>query len=70
MSRQPILGRENPSVPTTGMKRLGTTNAIGGARPMTAVSGAGFSSSKPSNTQAGVETGSSSGSILEPKTET
>jgi hypothetical protein len=67
MSKQPILGRENPLIPMTGMKRLGTANTMN-ARPMTAVSGAGFSS-KQNNLQPGTEMGSS-GSILESKVET
>ncbi len=61
--KQPIsLGR---GVPGTAMRR-GTAAGGGGGRPMTAVSGAGFSSNK--SVPGGSEIASSV--VLEPKVET
>ena len=65
--KQPIaLGRGAVPVPGTGMKRPIGTASQGGARPMTAVSGAGFNSRQMS--VPGIE--SSVTVTLEPKIET
>jgi hypothetical protein len=66
-NKQPIvLGKTMPQVPGTAMRRgIGTASGGGGARPMTAVSGAGFNSKQSLN-----DTSSSIQVTLEPKIET
>ena len=67
-NKQPvILGAKGPQVPGTAMKR-GIGTASTGARPMTAVSGAGFNSKQMSGTSA--ESSSAITVTLEPKIET
>jgi hypothetical protein len=63
--QQPVLGKSNMP-PSTAMRRgIGTAS---GARPMTAVSGAGFSSAK--NSLGGMDPNASLTITLEPKIET
>lgn len=67
-NKQPVLmGKPGATIPGTAMKRGIGTAAGGGARPMTAVSGAGFNSSKNIG---GMEVASSVTVTLEPKIET
>lgn len=66
-NKQPvILGKTG--VPGTAMKRGIGTASSGGGRPMTAVTGAGFNSSK--NMVPGIDPSSSITLTLEPKIET
>lgn len=69
-NKQPIiLGKgSGPPVPGTAMKRGIGTAAGGGARPMTAVSGAGFNSKQ--NIGSNIDNSSASTVTLEPKIET
>lgn len=60
-----VLGKAQPQVPGTAMRR-GT--AASGARPMTAVSGAGFNSR--SSMTGGIDPSASMTITLEPKIET
>ena len=65
-AKQPIsLGRGMVQLPGTAMKRGTTAGGGAGARPMTAVSGAGFNSNKNSVTGTDL-----SMTVLEPKVET
>jgi hypothetical protein len=68
VGKQPIaLGRGAAPVPGTAMKRgIGTASQAAGARPMTAVSGAGFNSRQ--QTVPGIE--STVTVTLDPKIET
>lgn len=66
-NKQPVmLGKTG--VPGTAMRRGIGTASSGGGRPMTAVTGAGFNSSK--NFMAGIDPSSSITITLEPKIET
>ena len=71
-NKQPIiLGKgAGPPVPGTAMKRgIGTAAGGGGARPMTAVSGAGFNS-RQNLSGSNIESSSAATITLEPKIET
>ena len=65
-----VLGKGvGPPVPGTAMKRgIGTAAGGGGARPMTAVSGAGFNSKQ--NIGSSIDNSSAATITLEPKIET